>query len=509
MAPPASARPDVLIIVLDCARVQDFVEGRSAGERLPFLESLLRESEVYPRATTPAPWTVPSHASLFTGIYPWEHGCHAKSGLVLDPTIPRLPVALAASGYRTLSLSANHLICPELGMVEGYEQSAWAGWWEPYLRIGGTQLPPNVSGNGVGGEVAPGRIERAGTAWKLIKRSSRLAYRYPFLLDGLGRFATRFRTGDGHLDVPVSPWIEPTLDRWLSRIPRDQPLFSFVNLLETHEPYYPDAELAPGLLSWWEYSTTRQDHVGWLAGRWDPTAPEYARLHRLYRRSFLAADRRLARIAELFDRHGRWENSLVIVTSDHGQAFGEQGVLFHMLRLNEALVRVPLVVRRPNGEGGGSRAKGWASLIDIAPTILEGTGEQGALVTSGIPLDRLLDAPRPEPVFSAADGLVWRTIVPEHERANVSQQRMADLDRVLVCAYQDDVKVVYDATDARARAYDLGHDPFETSSRAPEEIPGALDLSALLPTVARRMVDGNHTEVSADVEDRLRSWGYL
>jgi arylsulfatase A-like enzyme len=430
--------------------------------------------------------------------------------LELSPERPRLSTMLSAAGYRTLSLSANHLICPELGMVEGFNRAAWAGWWEPYLRLGGVLQPPNATAES-GGDAAPALIGRSGPAWRVIKRSSRLAYRYPFLLDSLGRVSTRLRTGNGVHAVPVSPWLEPTLDRWLTFTPRDTPVFAFVNLLETHEPYYPDAELAPSVLDWWRYARTRQDHVGWLAGRWSPTGAEFAQLHELYLRSFRAADQRLARIAEVLRRHDRWDRTMVVITSDHGQAFGEQGLLFHMLRLPEALVRVPMIVRRPDGGPGGQAAKGWASLVDVAPTLLAAAGEPGALVTSGTPLENLLDAARPDPVFSAADGLVWRTIVPEHERGNFSERRRAEFDRVMACAYQDDLKVVYDMGVAApsTHAFALRSDPGEQHDLWPSAPEPADDLASEAQIVARRMLSGEEAASSPDVEERLRSWGYL
>jgi arylsulfatase A-like enzyme len=509
--PPSLPQPpNIVLVVLDCARADDFPGTRTAPLRLPFVERLLREGEYYPNAAAVAPWTVPSHATMFTGLYPWEHGCHAKGDLKLRADCPRLSSALSSAGYRTFSLSANHLICDDLGLSRGFDERAWAGWWEPYLRIGGVARPPNVPSAAGIMERGPPLLRRAGPLWGMIKRTSRLVYRYPFVMDGAGRLITAMRDGqEGSRLVPVSPWIEPTLRRWLERTPSGSPIFTFINLLETHEPYYPDPDYAPDLARWWRYSRTRQDHVGWLSGEWLPSQAQYQDLRRLYQRTFLAADRRLENIVQLLQEFGRWENTLFILTSDHGQAFGEEGMFFHMLRLPEALVRIPLLVRRPRAESGGSRARGWASHVDLAPTILEAAGLSGALPSSGLPLGDLLDQDRIGPVFAAADGLVWRTVVPEHERANFSERRRAEFDRVHACAYEGTDKLVFDSGTGSVRAYDLEHDPIAATDvwdRCASRLEG---LAAETRLVARRMSGPHGAAVSADVEDRLRSWGYI
>ncbi len=502
-------RPNVVIVVLDCARADDFPGGSTLAPRLPFVDELLRESESYPLAAAVAPWTIPSHASLFTGQYPWEHACHAKSDLHLDAGQPRLSTVLQASGYRTISLSANHLLCDDLGLVDGFDHRAWAGWWEPYLRIAGLDQAPNVPTEQNAEGNVPGILRRAGPLWGIIKRSSRLVYRYPFVMDGVGRIATSLRDHEGPDLVPISPWIEPTLQKWLRDTPRDQPVFAFVNLLETHEPYYPEADRAPSFSSWWRYSRVRQDHVGWLSGEWTPTDREYAHLHEMYRQTYAAADRRLARLAGILRAEGRWDNTLFILTSDHGQAFGEEGMFFHMLRLPEALIRIPLVVRRPYASSAGSRAKGWASLVDVAPTVLNAVGEPTGIASSGVPLEGLLDAPRTGPIFSVADGLVWRTIVPEHEKARFSELRKAHFDRILAAAYLGDEKVVYDYVERRSYGYDLAQDPAAEHDLYPTTPERFENLAEEAKIAAVRMDVQKRPPIAADVEDRLRSWGYI
>jgi arylsulfatase A-like enzyme len=505
----ADRAPDVLVVVLDCGRADDFPGGSNAVGNMPFAESLRRESLWCPRAVTPAPWTVPSHASLYTGLYPWEHGAHAKGTLKLAEGIPRLPAILRQRGYRTFSLSANHLLSPNLGFADGFDRLAWAGWWEPYYRTTGTGRPPHSVGDtGDAGGAGLDRIQH-GAAWQAVKLTSRIVYRFPFVTDAAGRLTQQLRFPTRPEQPGVASWIEPTLDRWLRDIPADQPTFTFVNLLETHEPYYPAARWGEGARRWFRSARTRQDHIAWLAGAWRPTTDDYRRLHELCRGMLAQADRRLASIAEVLRRHDRWDDTTVVVTSDHGQAFGEHDLLFHMLRLEEPLVRIPLWVRRPRRPELAGAATGWASLVDVAPTLLEDSGGTAGFVSSGVPLGHLRDRERDTPVLTAADGLVWKTIIPEHERGRVSEQRKRAFDRVLVAAYSGDTKVLYDATDDRVSAFDIVSDPGEAHDVWPERSPALSTLAVETRAVAGRMLHGPEAPIPDDVEERLRSWGYI
>src|ERR1700693_5078851 len=110
-------RPDLLVVVMDCVRASDFPGGTSPVPGMPTAEKLVRESIRFPRAISVAPWTIPSHASLFTGLYPWENGVHMLRELRLDPSVPTLAGMLAKAGYSTFSLSSNGFICPDIGLV--------------------------------------------------------------------------------------------------------------------------------------------------------------------------------------------------------------------------------------------------------------------------------------------------------------------------------------------------------------------------------------------------------
>jgi arylsulfatase A-like enzyme len=493
--------PNVLIVVLDCVRASDFPGGADPVSPMPFVEELRRDAVEFPCAASVAHWTVPAHATIFTGRYPWEHQVHARGQLQLDPALPKVGGLLRTAGYRTLSVSANGLISPNLGLVDGFQQAAW-----------GTTLFDRVSRHASPPQSLEGGPNRAAALEHRVRGLSGVAQwtgvllaRYPGVWDAGTRVALRFQAGDPPPRPAMASWLEPTLRRWLSETPASEPVFCFINLLDAHEPYLRDAEGLPTAGDWWRYVRSRQDRMGWVSGDWNPTAQEYGRLHHLYRCAIRDLDGRIREIVEAFRAVGRWDDTLMILTSDHGQAFGEHGALFHIQGVDEPELRIPLLYRPPGGGSGGARSRSWASLIDLAPTVLRAAGlPSDALGGAGVPLQDLVEHPRVGAVLAFSDGLVHA-----EDRQRAPQARRAAIDRLLIAAYEGDRKLVYDVASDTARLYDVRRDSGEAHDLWSSTDAEAASLLAATRAVAARMAAGATVAPSADVEDRLRSWGYL
>jgi len=496
--------PDIVVVVLDCVRAADFVGGSPGIGGMPFCEELRRESIAFPRAISPSPWTIPSHATIFTGLPPWETGCHWKGSLQLADRFSRVPAVLQEQGYRTMSLSANPLIEPSFGLVEGFQQVAWSGWWEPFLRYA-TPHPPHglpASKTGVASRLAA-RRQRKGPVDFLIKKVRPSIIQHPVVMVAGNRFVHGLRQERGEETRSIARWLEPTFADWVGGVPHDQPLYAFINLLDAHEPYFPDGDRLRGLSKWRDYAATRQDPVAWMNGDWKATAENFELIHDLYREMIAGMDRRLRGIVDALKANGRWDRTALIVTGDHGQAFGEHGTLFHFFRVDEQLVRVPMWLRLPGGAQGGTEGRGWASLVDIAPTVFELSGRPRSVHRSAYSLTSLTDAERPEPAVAISDGIVWG-----HFRSRFRPEGVDKFDRVYAAAYSGDWKVVADMRTNSQSAYDVARDPGETRNEWTDS-----DALSRLSVVARaagaRTTSGTPSELTEDVEDRLTAWGYV
>jgi|GEM_PF-1521327 arylsulfatase A-like enzyme len=504
-------RPNVLVVVSDCGRSFDFPGGIEPVSPMPFLESLGRESVIFPNTISPSPWTVPGHASLFTGLYPWEHKVHMKSRLHLEASTPTLASLLRDRGYATLSLSANGFIGPEFGLLKGFQDAAWGVWWEKFVRIPGlsrplrsswiSETPPDpgdIQDDDGGSFPSPwgGRILH-----RFVEGKDPVWMGPAVNLLNLGIRTSRASPQDRPL--PVSPWIEPTLESWLGRQDPAQPVFCFVNFLETHEPYVADPRDFPGPWSWGRHALQRTDKFAFYAGRWKPRPSEFQRLRRLYRSALRSLDRRFHAVVEAFRRSGRWKNTLFILTGDHGQAFGENGYLFHACRLWEGVVRVPLWIRFPEGQGGGRTCPDWASLVDILPTVLQALGEEGIATVSGRSLRDVATGLPARPLYALADGLQGKTHVQK-----VAPECVPQWDGPWVGVYRGPRKLLFDVSEDRFRAYRVDEDPREERDRFVLDRTDWSEAAEEARNIASRLGASAPPLVTPEVDQLLRSWGY-
>ena len=132
IAPPSGAAPvgapDVVLIVLDTVRAADMSSYGYKRATTPTFDALAKEGALFLDATAPSTWSLPSHASLFTGLFPSAHGAHEESR-VLSTDVPTLGEVLGRNGYETLSFTANPHISDGFGLTRGFQQQdrAWLG----------------------------------------------------------------------------------------------------------------------------------------------------------------------------------------------------------------------------------------------------------------------------------------------------------------------------------------------------------------------------------------------
>ena len=431
-APGAASRPNVLVIVLDTVRPDHLGVYGYGRPTSPRIDALAREGVVYREAYAPSPWTVPSHASLLTGLGPARHHAHHERPF-LARSHETLAETLRDHGYRTGAFVVN----PYVG--------AWSGFDQGFGRF-------------------------RNLAFELIPRG----YLLETVLPGSG--------GDmaGSLAVDeLLAWIDPaTGDR--------APFFALVNLMEAHTPYgmVPASDvdaLARRDRTRRErrrLATRFQRDLPYLRCGHSSLAPEDREtLVDLYDAGIRYLDRLVGRVVDALDERDLLDRTLLVVTSDHGEPLGQHGEWDHQFALHEVLVRVPLVIRPPPRPSTGP---GWtagvpAQLVDLAPTILG---------IAGVPYDPLrfegVDLRTPTSVAS-----VPREIHLAYYRPRGFLRRYArdypacdftELDRRLAGVRVGRWKRVR-REDGSGTLHDLATDPGETADLAARrrEIVAALD----------------------------------
>jgi arylsulfatase A-like enzyme len=352
---PAGDPPNVLLIVLDTVRADHLSLYGYGRPTSPVLERLASRGIRFDEARAPAPWTLPSHASMFTGR--WHHELNADWMTPLNTKRPTLAEYLGSRGYATAGFVANLFACSyDSGLSRGFTH------YEDYILEG---LPP------------------LRTAW---------------LVDCLARMTSDLAMVAGRVldDVPfrsaheswLLPYFEPfrrkdagSINRaflgWLShRRQPARPFFAFLNYYDAHAPYLLPigAEYRFGL------KPRRPADFILLKVFWEMTdkmtlSPVYQRLGRdSYDNCVAYLDERLNDLFDELQSRGVLDRTLVIVTSDHGEGMGEHGLFVHGESLYRPEIHVPLVIVLPVGARTTGVVRESVSLRNLPATILDLTG---------------------------------------------------------------------------------------------------------------------------------------
>lgn len=335
---PAAApnSPNVLVIVVDTLRADHLSSYGYSRETSPNIDKLAQHGVVFEDAISPSSWSLPSHASLVTGRPVHEHGLgnvkpmpwFGRGSSSLNG-LPTLGEALQRAGYRTGAFSANRIyFTSNVGLGRGFIH------FEDYF-------------DGIGDSFVRTEFGREFARF-YMNRSAKSKFTRAFRYLGLGSWLDKDSEGSG--DYGGIYGIRKRADevnretlRWIARDP-SHPFFAMLNYLDVHFGYggpvgYPKPA--------WDQGTTideydagikyTDDYIGWL-------------LHGL-------------------DQLGQLKNTIVIITSDHGESLGDHGLSFHGAALYWELVHVPLIISWPGHVPEGIRIQQPVSNADIASTV--------------------------------------------------------------------------------------------------------------------------------------------
>lgn len=423
-------------------------------------------------------------------MYPWSHGAHSRGDLRFPTRVASLATILQRAGYATGCFSANRFIGPEFGFGQGFELSLWGGgWW-------GVRKHSFESSGGNGVQNYSAMLPNGSRRFLDIVANP--LWSHPFPLDIVNRIYRSVRpVTNGHA-IWSAPWLEKAVEQFVLSLPRERPMFTFVNLMDAHEPYLTEPSANGGLLSWLRYA--RLDQRKALAAPSQGGGEDAGEfLHSLYCERLRAIDGRLRTIADSLKRLDRWDETLLVLVSDHGQGFGEGGSRYHEPTVDDAVLRIPFWLKFPRGRWAGERGLGWASLVDVLPTVLDECGLVVPSVCDGIPIQTVRQQQRPGPVLAMAD---WIRPLP----ASASNTRSDGRRRLLpLVAFERQSKTIWDPLSGRVgRESEAGSEP--VSSEASGEDSGA--AVAALQEASKLLLLHDKGDSDSLTIDRLKSWGY-
>jgi arylsulfatase A-like enzyme len=493
-------RPNILLIVLDTARAQNFSAFGYHKETSPHIDRLAEEGVVYSNCIAPAPWTLPSHASLFTGQFPSVHGAHGDH-LYLDEGFPSLAQVLRGLGYSTLGMSSNVWVSEAFGMARGFDAFFKTWQWFQDETTTAQIIKPQGDGN---------RRPRMEALLRSLPRKGGLKT----LLNALyGKLLWR-RHDDGAART----------NRELKRrlVDLSSPFFLFLNYMEPHAPYD-----APGdyKLKHVSSAASSSEHVrrmielsnasrDYHTHRLELLPRDFEVLRGLYDGEISYLDAQVGQVLRHMESLNLLDNTLVIVMSDHGENIGEHALMAHRFSVHETLLRVPLIVRYPQVFPPGGRVEAYVQLTDIFPTILDLLGVSPSELGLSLP-GRVID---PQSLSDSQSVPIVAEYIGNRHTAEANDPDFdfegSRYSRTYKALYEGDFKLIM-SSDGAHELYDVVSDPQEAKNLVKERrdladhmLEQLVQWTASLRSSQQPASDIDPT-LDAMLEERLKALGYL
>jgi len=444
-------RPNLVLVSLDTTRRDRLGMYGAEREVSPHLDAFAQRAIVFEDCLATAPYTLPSHATIFSGRFASGHGTTHPAHAIDVARTPLLAAILLEHGYRTRAFTGGGYLNAEYGFAHGF------------LAYGNLDPVRDLSAEGVAELAATRHGALFADAHAAQSWDAALAYLadsrdVPFFL-----FLQTFAIHDYS---PPRAWRE----RFVT-VPEPEDLDPMRGLPAQLETPFTDAELA------------------WLSDVYDA--------------SIAWVDARLGELFAALDRHGLREHTVVVVTSDHGEAFGERGGLHgHGRSLHREMLEVPLLVAAPGIEG--RRVAQRVSHVDLAPTLLDLLGIEAPDAMQGRSLRPLLEGrapagwPGPSPALAEVD-------------SNITRARALHVGPLKIVTGDPDARVTL-PTEEPLAVYDLRADPGELESvhaRDPEATARLRRrLEALLEWAGRDRGTGPPARLSEETIGQLEALGY-
>ena len=323
-----SDAPNVIVIVVDTLRADHLSTYGYERETSPFLDNLAAEGVRFDNAISPSSWTQPSHASMLTGRYTYEHQAETKP---LDDRFATLGEVMQANGYRTAAFSGNTLFFTRRqGFGRGFQH-----FEDNYQSLPDVFLNSSL---------------------------------YGYILDYYGlRKALKY---EGVPYRRAAPDINQSALNWIAQ--SGKPFFLFINYFDVHDPYTPPEPYLN------QYGQTQGGLINGFVERYHPElTPEQLQSEiDAYDGSINYVDDQIKDLFGELEQRGLLENTIVVVTSDHGESLGEHGLLQHSASLYRQEIHVPLIVWGA-GVPAGKVMDTPVSTIALPSTILDLLGVNG------------------------------------------------------------------------------------------------------------------------------------
>lgn len=450
-------KPNVVLIVLDTLRGDRLTCMGYNRPTTPNIDALAAQGTLYTHAFSTCFWTLPSHASLFTGLHPLQAGATSETLHLPEPNTT-IAEALSAVGYRTSAFVCNSWVSKERGFGQGFGE--YTEMW---------RAENQVSEDSTAGSMETLAVDK--------------------------------------------------MEQYIAQAAKDgKPFFLFANLNGVHLPYRPAREYVEKFVAHRGHDMNRaavlsQITSGWshLVGETPLSDEDYRILSDLYDGEVAWADALVGRVARAIDQAGIAEKTIFIVMSDHGEQLGEHDKIDHMSTMYDPALHIPLVIRYGKMFKPGVRNDKLVSIVDVAPTLLHLCDAADRIPDLHAGITSLANPARAPETFILAGNERPVTGI-QLLKARYPGYDYNAIDYRLRCLRSTESKLIYNENRG-AELYNLVRDPGESNNLATSQAGTERDMMGLLTKSFDTMGKSKEYFMFESTDraalERLRSLGYI
>lgn len=434
--PDDPSSPNVILVSLDTLRADHLGCYGYPLETSPSIDSLAAEGVLFENVVAQSNWTLPSHMSMMTSQIPSAHGVENINQRLVENKVT-LAEILKNAGYHTFAITGGYNVDQRFGFDQGFDE---------YL------------GDEIGQVLDEEKVKYG--------QGRRLATQLP-------RAYARIEDSDG-------------------------PFFLFLHAWDTHAPYMPHDGIIETFSADYQGDVDMVTHEymqGLNSGELIASEADIRRIRALYDNEIRHVDNAIGELVAHLKRRGVFDNTILILTSDHGDELMEHGIINHRVALYQPEVFVPLIVTYPNRLRAGERVEVVARSIDIVPTVL---------ALAGVPVSRRVQEQfQGRSLVGSWDGELAEVAAVAQGPNGMHALRFRELKYI---------RTRQDLLD-EDELFDLSNDPEERENLS-REIPETLaamelQLDRQLESLSRDATPGESLPQDEEFLEKLRSLGYV
>lgn len=483
------------MFVLDTARARNFSCYGHNTSTTNHIDDFAQEGVLFENAVSVSPWTLPSHASLFTGVPPSVHRTNSLERS-LPNSLQTLAETLSNAGYRTVGMSANPWFSSQFGITRGFDK---------FHHL-----------------LGPLATDSYREFIKLVTDDTeRLSERFKSLIlkqSPVELFRNGITAGHRHFIGRDDNGASEAVDLSLDVMAGSEPYFLFVNFLEPHLPYKPPEDYLEGPIRKFGQSaveSVNQDAPAYNIRNVDMSPEDFDVLETLYDAELDYVDDCIGTLLDGINQNDQRDDTLVAVLGDHGENIGDHKLMSHHYSVHHTLMHVPMILRYPGVFEGGENVESRISSIDLPATVnsilqecnIDTNGfspqQQGTPLHERTSEDQAIVAEYLNPM---------PPINQMKKRCNNPDFDVSVYDRTLRTIYSGQYKLIR-GSDGSKQLYDIANDPNEENNLLEKKPEIASEMESKLEETVEQYESISDTPikkaVTHDVKGQLEELGYL